>query len=90
MSTKRRSFLSPWRAQGTSTEVTSHDAFDEIVVSDWLHAEVMSARHVWIRLGPLNINVTDGKVRKIRIDRDAEDGKPCEVIVDGEIAGRER
>ena len=79
--------LSPWRAQGMTTVVKPTDTFDEIVVGDWLHVEAMGPSHVWMRIGPLNINVTrTGGVLRIRIDGDQDDGKPYEVIVEGNVA----
>ena len=47
----------------------------------------MGPSHVWGRIGPLNINVTrTGGVLRIRIDGDQDDGKPYEVIVEGNVA----
>lgn len=65
-----RGFLSPWRAQGFRSEIAPRDGFDEVVVGSWLHFETMGPRHVWGRVGPLQLNVTLARgVLKIRIDR---------------------
>ena len=76
----------PWRAQGFRSTFTPRDSFDEIVIADWLHVERLGPGHVWIRVGPVHINVTDRGRMAIRIERDGDDA-PCAVEVDGDITG---
>lgn len=78
-----RSFLKPWRAQGWRSVFTPKDSFDELVVGNWLHVEVMDRDHVWMRVGPLMVNVTTKRgAVKVRIERDG-DG---EVVVEDGVA----
>ena len=72
---RSRSFLRPWRVQGANAEhrITSTSDFDELVVADWLHVEVMDRNHVWMRVGPLMINVTTKRgAVTVRIERDGD------------------
>lgn len=85
-----RPFLSPWRAQSEEgvTRIAPAEPFDELVVGDWLHVEVMEDDSVWIGLAHLNINVSrraDGVLR-VYIDADGED-VPAVVTLRDEIAG---
>ncbi len=46
-----KKFLRPWRAQGQIWRGQFVEAFDEIVVGDWLHVEAMDTNAAWVRLG---------------------------------------
>lgn len=49
----KKSKRSDWRVQGVKTEadVKPLGAFDEIVVGDWLHVEMMDNGSAFVRLG---------------------------------------
>jgi hypothetical protein len=67
----------PWRAQG--------DAFDELVVGSWLHVEDMGDGHMWMRVGPLVINVTERALgMDMRIHRESDEHL-YRVTIDGDL-----
>lgn len=66
-------------------ELVTPSVFDELCLDDWLHLEQMSARHYWMAIGPLHVNVTIGKDGRARISiqRDGDDrGERVEVFGD--------